>query len=74
LQTSNFALLGVDTGILRTVDARQWAWLERALSRSKFVMAIVGHPRIAGGHDIPPTAEGHDVADPQEKYGWTATA
>jgi hypothetical protein len=29
-------------------------------------MAIVGHPRIAGGHDIPPTAEGHDVADPQE--------
>jgi uncharacterized membrane protein HdeD (DUF308 family)/3',5'-cyclic AMP phosphodiesterase CpdA len=70
LQTSDFVLLGVDTGILRTVDARQWAWLERALSRSrgKFVMAIVGHPRIAGGHDIPPTAEGHDVADTAGKF------
>ena len=43
LQTSDFALLGIDTGILRTLDARQWAWLERALNRSrgKFVMAFV---------------------------------
>jgi uncharacterized membrane protein HdeD (DUF308 family) len=65
LQTNDFALLAIDTGILRTLDARQWAWLERALDRSrgKFIMAIVGHPRIAGGHDIPPTAEGRDVAD-----------
>ena len=70
LQTSDFALLGIDTGILRTLDARQWAWLERALNRNrgKFVMAIVGHPRIAGGHDIPPTAEGHDVADTAGKF------
>jgi uncharacterized membrane protein HdeD (DUF308 family) len=53
LQTENFALLAIDTGILRSVDARQWAWLERALARSrgKLVMAIVGHPRFAGGHD-----------------------
>jgi hypothetical protein len=65
MQTNDFALLAIDTGILRTLDARQWAWLERALDRSrgKFIMAIVGHPRIAGGHDIPPTAEGHHVAD-----------
>jgi uncharacterized membrane protein HdeD (DUF308 family) len=65
MQTSDFALLAIDTGIMRTIDARQWAWLERALDRAqgKFIMAIVGHPRIAGGHDIPPTAEGHDVAD-----------
>jgi uncharacterized membrane protein HdeD (DUF308 family) len=65
LQTEDFALLAIDTGIMRTIDARQWGWLERALDRSrgKFIMAIVGHPRIAGGHDIPPTAEGHDVAD-----------
>ena len=52
-QTDNFALLAIDTGILRSVDARQWAWLERALARSrgKFIMAIVGHPRYAGGYD-----------------------
>ena len=57
LQTEDFALLAIDTGILRTVDERQWAWIERALGRSrgKFTMAIVGHPRFAGGHDIPPS-------------------
>ena len=53
LQVDNFALLAIDTGILRSVDERQWAWLERALARSrgKLIMAIVGHPRYAGGHD-----------------------
>jgi hypothetical protein len=65
LQTEDFALLAIDTGILRSVDARQWVWLERALGRSdgKFVMAIVGHPRFAGGGDIPSFAEGHDVSE-----------
>jgi hypothetical protein len=28
----------------------------------------VGHPRIAGGHDIPQTAEGHDVSESAEKF------
>jgi hypothetical protein len=65
LQTEDFALLAIDTGILRSVDARQWDWLERALRRSdgKFVMAILGHPRFAGGADFPSFAEGHDVSD-----------
>jgi hypothetical protein len=65
LQTADFALLGIDTGILRTVDQRQWAWLERALERSrgKFTMAILGHPRFAGGSETPSHAEGHDVTD-----------
>ena len=65
LQTEDFALLAIDTGILRTVDERQWAWIERALDRSrgKFTMAIVGHPRFAGGHDTPRIAEGHDVSE-----------
>ena len=31
-------------------------------------MAIVGHPRIAGGHDIPPVAEGQDVAESSEQF------
>jgi len=65
LQTADFALLAIDTGILRTVDARQWAWIERVLGRSrgKFIMAIVGHPRFAGGRDFPPTGEGDDVSE-----------
>ena len=65
LQTDDFALLAIDSGVLRTVDERQWAWIERALGRShgKFIMAIVGHPRFAGGRDLPPTAEGHDVSE-----------
>ena len=70
LQTDGFALLAIDTGILRTVDERQWAWIERALERSrgKFIMTIVGHPRIAGGHDIPTNAEGGDVSESSEKF------
>ena len=35
LQTADFALLAIDTGILRTVDEHQWAWIERALDRSQ---------------------------------------
>jgi hypothetical protein len=70
LQTPDFALLAIDTGILRRVDERQWAWLERALNRSrgKFTMAIVGHPRFAGGRDIPAIAEGHDVSESSDNF------
>jgi hypothetical protein len=70
LQTKDFALLAIDTGILRTIDASQWAWIERALDRSqgKFIMAIVGHPRFAGGSDIPTFAEGQDVSESTEKF------
>ena len=70
LQTEDFALLAIDTGVLRTVDERQWAWIERALGRSrgKFIMAIVGHPRFAGGHDLPPTAEDHDVSESSANF------
>jgi uncharacterized membrane protein HdeD (DUF308 family) len=51
IQTDAFALLAVDTGIMRTVDPAQLAWLKGALERSrgKFVMAILGHPFYAGG-------------------------
>jgi hypothetical protein len=70
LQTDDFALIAVDTGILRSLDDRQHGWLERALERSrgKFTIAIVGHPRFAGGHDIPPTAEGQNVSESSEKF------
>jgi len=51
IQTERFALIAVDTGVLRRVDTDQWAWLKAALERSrgKFVMAILGHPLYAGG-------------------------
>jgi uncharacterized membrane protein HdeD (DUF308 family) len=53
VQTSDFALIAIDTGIRRTVDDRQLAWIKNVLehSRGKFIMAIVGHPRYAGGKD-----------------------
>ena len=53
LQTDRFALIAIDTGILRTIDPAQASWLEAALNRArgKFAMAILGHPFLAGGHD-----------------------
>jgi uncharacterized membrane protein HdeD (DUF308 family)/3',5'-cyclic AMP phosphodiesterase CpdA len=51
IQTERFALLAVDTGVLRRVDDDQFAWLRAALERSrgKFKMVILGHPLYAGG-------------------------
>jgi uncharacterized membrane protein HdeD (DUF308 family) len=51
LQTDRFALIAVDTGVIRRVDTDQWAWLKAALDRGqgKFVMVILGHPLYAGG-------------------------
>jgi hypothetical protein len=51
LQTEDFALLAIDTGVLRTVDEKQWAWIERALGRNrgKFTMAIVAALRRRAG-------------------------
>ena len=53
LQTDRFALIAVDTGILRSIDRAQGAWLDAALARAsgKATMAILGHPFFAGGHD-----------------------
>jgi hypothetical protein len=47
-------LIAIDTGVLRTVDSAQDAWLEAALGRAagKSTMAILGHPFYAGGHDV----------------------
>lgn len=53
IQTDQFALIAIDTGVLKSIDAAQRQWLEAALERArgKFVMAITGHPRYAGGLD-----------------------
>ena len=54
IQTDRFALIAIDTGILRTIDPAEDAWLEAALGRAagKFTMAILGHPFFAGGYDL----------------------
>jgi uncharacterized membrane protein HdeD (DUF308 family) len=63
VQTERFALIAVDTGVLRRVDTDQWKWLQDALDRSrgKFIMAILGHPLYAGGRyqagNEPPAGE-----------------
>jgi uncharacterized membrane protein HdeD (DUF308 family) len=51
VQTSRFALIAVDTGVLKTVDAAQWKWFKAALERSrgKFRMVLLGHPLFTGG-------------------------
>jgi 3',5'-cyclic AMP phosphodiesterase CpdA len=53
IQTPEFALLAVDTGVLRSVDPAQLEWLRAALDRArgKMVMAVLGHPFFAGGRD-----------------------
>jgi 3',5'-cyclic AMP phosphodiesterase CpdA len=52
VQIRDFALLAVDTGIVRGVDPSQRVWLQRALAaaRGKLTMAVLGHPLYAGGH------------------------
>lgn len=51
IQTPHFALIAVDTGILREIDPLQIQWLNAALKRSvgKFIMALPGHPLYAAG-------------------------
>ncbi len=51
VQTSRFALIAADTGVLKTVDAAQLSWFKTALERSrgKFRMVLLGHPLFTGG-------------------------
>ena len=51
IQTDDFALICVDTGVVKRVDEEQWSWLQSALERArgKLVMAVLGHPFFAGG-------------------------
>jgi uncharacterized membrane protein HdeD (DUF308 family)/3',5'-cyclic AMP phosphodiesterase CpdA len=60
VQTDRFALIAVDTGVARTIDPVQWRWLETSLreAQGKLVMAVLGHPFYAGGHDTTVGAEG----------------
>lgn len=52
-QTGRFALIAVDTGIVKRIDRAQWTWLEAALGRArgKLTMAVLGHPMYAAATD-----------------------
>ena len=52
VQTDRFALIAVDTGVLKTVDSQQGNWLKGALARArgKFIMVMLGHPLYTAGH------------------------
>jgi uncharacterized membrane protein HdeD (DUF308 family) len=54
LQTDRFALVALDTGIVKRIDDEQMRWLEAALARAKgkFVMALLGHPFYAKAYDM----------------------
>lgn len=58
IQTADFALIAVDTGIVKRVDPAEWAWLDAALGRArgKLIMAVLGHPLYAKAVDM---AQGH---------------
>lgn len=52
MHTEGFSLITVDTGILRTLDEKQFSWLRSALQRAEgnFKFMILGHPFYAAGH------------------------
>ncbi len=51
IRTERFVLIAIDTGVRRSVDPDQTAWLRSALeqARGRFKMVILGHPLYAGG-------------------------
>jgi hypothetical protein len=53
-QSERFALLAIDTGIVKRIDPAQWAWLESALGRArgKLTMVVLGHPFYAKAFDM----------------------
>jgi len=54
IQSDRFALVAIDTGIVKRIDEAQWHWLEAALDRArgKSIMAVLGHPFYAKSYDM----------------------
>src|SRR5262245_22536331 len=63
LQTPSFALIAIDTGVLRRVDDEQFKWLRAApeASRGKMVMAVLRQPVFACGTDVSKDAAEFEV-------------
>jgi hypothetical protein len=51
IQTSNFAFICVETGVMRRIDDIQMSWLKQALeaAKGKFIFVLLGHPFYAIG-------------------------
>ena len=51
MHTEGFSLIAADTGILRSLDEKEKAWLEAALTRAgnNFKTVILGHPFYVAG-------------------------
>lgn len=51
MHAPGFSLISADTGILRRLDDKQFAWLEESLKRagSNFKLVILGHPFYVAG-------------------------
>ena len=51
--TPGFSLIAADTGIMRTLDPYESAWLEQSLTRagSNFKLVVLGHPFFVAGAD-----------------------
>jgi uncharacterized membrane protein HdeD (DUF308 family) len=51
MHIAGFSLIAVDTGIMRTIDAKEQAWLEAALGRAgnNFKFVVLGHPFFVAG-------------------------
>ncbi|HQU92762.1 MAG TPA: metallophosphoesterase, partial [Pyrinomonadaceae bacterium] len=51
MHTPGFSLIAADTGILRRLDDKQFAWLEESLIRAgtNYKMVILGHPFYVAG-------------------------
>ena len=62
---TRFALVAVDTGVLRRIDRGAGALARGALQRAagKTTMAILGHPFFAGGHDMTARRRGVRAAE-----------
>lgn len=71
VQTPGFSLIAVDTGILRTLDQTERAWLEGALTRSgnNFKMVVLGHPfYVAGIYSAAPDSAFNDLHETLKRF------
>lgn len=51
MHTPGFSMIAADTGILRSLDEKQFAWLEQALIKAgnNYKLVILGHPFFVAG-------------------------
>lgn len=71
MHTPGFSLIAADTGILRTLDEKQLAWLEQALIKAgdNYKLVILGHPFfVAGKFTVSEEGEFRKIYDLLRRY------